>query len=292
MKRSEARHHHYVPQFYLKGFARPGGGKFPQVSVIDLERKTEYDTSIRNVGAERDFNRVEGEGIQPDAVETAYSKLEVDFGKAIDRIDKSLAFDGEDRAWVLNLIALLAVRNPAMRANWADFQSQIMKITMGMTLETKERFDSITTKMRAAGQDVNESVTYEEVKEFFDRGEYDIEIANEHHIRMEMVGAGAILPTLVDRRWLMLVADEQSGPFITSNHPVTLIYKKPDTVPAMYRMSPGHGLPGTQLVFPLNMRLALIGEFEGDNGVVKATREIVAALKGVRTDDGVSLAAL
>jgi hypothetical protein len=277
--KSEARLHHYVPQFYLRGFARPGGGKFPKVSVFDLERWTQYDTSIRNVGGVRDFNRVEVQNVAPDAVETAYSALETQFQQAIGRIDASRTFEGEDRIWVLNLIALLAIRNPTMRAIWSDVQTKMTKSIVGMTLDTRERWEATKAKMQAAGQSVNENVSYDQLKEFFDRGEYDVEVATEHHIRMEMVGVNAILPFLVERHWLMLVADEHTGPFVTSNHPVTLIWKHPEKIPAVYRRSPGYGMRETQVVFPINKRLALMGEFEGDgSGVMKASRTLVAGV--------------
>jgi hypothetical protein len=44
----------------------------------------------------------------------------------------------------------------------------------------------------------------------------------------------------------------------------------------LYRDSPGFGLKGTEVYFPLSSNAALIGEFEGHEGVIDGTKELVA----------------
>lgn len=66
-EKSEPRRQHFVPQFYLRGFA----GEKDQLFVVDRPSKKTFRTAPKNVAAERDFNRVEVEGIAPNAVEKA-----------------------------------------------------------------------------------------------------------------------------------------------------------------------------------------------------------------------------
>jgi len=75
----------------------------------------------------------------------------------------------------------------------------------------------------------------------------------------------------------------QSGPFITSDHPVSLRWKHPEDIPPFYRDHPGFGLSDTQVVFPLSKSLALIGEFEDvewndDISSAPASPELVASI--------------
>ncbi|RLA95610.1 MAG: hypothetical protein DRG83_18415, partial [Deltaproteobacteria bacterium] len=66
--------------------------------------------------------------------------------------------------------------------------------------------------------------------------------------------------------------------FITTDNPVNLSWKEPDKIPPFYRTSPGYGLKGTQVYFPVSKKVALVGEFDGPEGIVDGSRELVALL--------------
>ncbi|RZI39825.1 DUF4238 domain-containing protein [Herbaspirillum sp. HC18] len=72
---NQARNHHWVPQCYLKGFAK-SRGKSAKLFVIDaIERKT-FQTIPRNVASERDFNKIEVDGVDPNHIESGYAHFE------------------------------------------------------------------------------------------------------------------------------------------------------------------------------------------------------------------------
>ena len=52
-----ARNHHYVPQFYLKGFSDPNLQN-EQLHVIDKVDRRHFVTNPRNIASQRDFNRI------------------------------------------------------------------------------------------------------------------------------------------------------------------------------------------------------------------------------------------
>ena len=70
-----SRNNHYIPQFYLKGFLDPNLSK-EQLCVIDKIEKRHFVTSPRNVGSQRDFNRVDIPGKPIDTVEKSLSEIE------------------------------------------------------------------------------------------------------------------------------------------------------------------------------------------------------------------------
>ncbi|WNC69962.1 DUF4238 domain-containing protein [Thalassotalea nanhaiensis] len=270
-----ARHHHYLSQCYLKGFTK-GQTKKSKLSVIDFKQKKSFETKPRNVGGIRDFNRIDLEGVDQNAIETELSKFEGHAATALNRLKNSLDFSGETKDLVLNLIALIAIRSPERREHMRKFHAQLADVIMGMTLDSKERWESQVGQLKKTDPSYKNEVTYDQAKEFFDKKQYEIEVARERHIQIEMVQIDAILPLLHGRKWLLLVANEKTGPFITTDQPVNLSWKNPDEVPSPYRSSPGFGLKSTEVYFPISQNLALLGEFDGREGVVEAPKHLVA----------------
>ena len=272
-----ARHHHYLSQCYLKGFTK-GGGKKSKLTVIDFRERKRFETNPRNVGGIRDFNRIDIDGIDQNALEKSLSEFEGEAASALCDLKENLKFEGETRSLILNLIALLAVRSPEMREHWRKFQAEVAERIMDLSLATKERWESQMRQMKESGKEINEDLTYEDIKRFHESKEYDITVAREHHIHMEIVGINAILPYLDNRNWLLIKATDESGPFVTTDNPVNLTWKEPDKIPPFYRNSPGYGMKSTQVYFPVSRKLALIGEFDGPEGVIDGNRELISAL--------------
>jgi len=75
-----ARTHHYVARCYLKGFAVQRRKKKPQITVFDGKDRKVFIAAVDNVALERDFNRVEIEGLEPDSFENAMAGFEGEIG--------------------------------------------------------------------------------------------------------------------------------------------------------------------------------------------------------------------
>lgn len=69
--KNEARRHHYISQFYLRGFGK-SGPKNPPITVINLRDKKYFITTSNNLASIRDFNRINVPNLKADTVETAY----------------------------------------------------------------------------------------------------------------------------------------------------------------------------------------------------------------------------
>jgi hypothetical protein len=113
---SGARNHHFVPQYYLKGFARPRS-KDGKLIVFDLKERKSFVTRPRNVAARRDYNRVEIDGQDPNIVEDQLGILEANADRAFRRIIATRSIDNrDDFSFVLTLIARIALSNPLFGA--------------------------------------------------------------------------------------------------------------------------------------------------------------------------------
>lgn len=233
------------------------------VLVHDLQKKKAYETNTRNVCAQRDFMRFEAKDRKPDWLEEEFSKLESVAMEAIREVIKTKDFDGKNRNSILNLMALLAVRSPEQRENMRQFHERVARGVMNLVLADKERWQSEVEQLEeATGQPP--LVTYEEAKEFHERGEYTIEIPRERHIQTEVDLYKTLLQFLGERKWTLYLVPGDYGEFVTTNRPVVIAYTHPEKVPPFLRHSPGFGLKDTEVYFPLTKHAFLIGRWDGE----------------------------
>jgi hypothetical protein len=228
-KTMTARIHHYVPQLYLKGFC--ADAKRRRLFVVDGIEKRAFATRPRNVAAERDFNRVDLKGIEPDAVEAGFNAFETEVGAAIERVRKAQSFRNEpDRAAILNLVGLMALRNPRLRGTMHDFHHEVMKRMMQLALETPERWAGQVAQLKKAGYvdpTIDGEAEYETVKTRVEGGHYRFGIPKEMQIALELSAFEKVLPYILHRKWTLLRAAPDAGTFITSDHPVCLTWTDP-----------------------------------------------------------------
>jgi Protein of unknown function (DUF4238) len=274
-----ARRHHYVPRFYLKAFAVPRKRK-SQTTVFDRVERKHFQTAIENVAAERDFNRVELDGVAPDAVESAMASVESELSPAIERIGSTGAFkDNDDRASLLNLIGLLHLRNPRLRETIRGFHERVAKMIMSIVVATPECWAYQVKKATEEGYiEPEANIDYETMKEFVGREEYTVDTCTEDHILREMEVFDKILPHLFGRGWVLVKAPKDSGGFVISDHPVCLTWSEPRKAPGIN--PPGLGLRGTEIVFPVSPQIAAIGAFELEDGPWEADAAMVASING------------
>jgi hypothetical protein len=209
-----------VPQFYLKGFTK-NGAKNSRLFSVDIYARRFWWTSPAQVCAQRDFNRIEVEGLSPDALEKSLSQFESEAAKALRVIVESKSASNEE-AWLymLNLMSVLCVRNPAIRRNMEDFSSRLLGMMLEAQLATPERWARLRTQMIAEGylSENQQNVTYEQLRRFVKEKEYTLEYPHGYHTRTEFHVQDTVLKTLMDRRWLLVSASKASGGFITSDH--------------------------------------------------------------------------
>jgi hypothetical protein len=273
----EARHHHYIPQCYLRGFLPDDDSG--QLTVLDLMRHKHFTTGPRNIGGVRDFNKIEIEGLARDSIENSLSSFEGQVATELRQLEDAKNLNNETTYGVImNLIALLAVRHPTVRNGITGFHADVSNRMMAIILSSKDRWEGTLEKMKADGVDVGENTSYEKMKEFFERGEYDIVVPNETHIELEFKGIDAILPFLFKRSWTLVLANNDTGPFVTCDRPVSLTWQDPDKLPPMMRYSPGFGMAKTEIVFPVSKNMALIGAFEIEDEVIKPQKEFIASI--------------
>jgi hypothetical protein len=275
--RPVARKHHYIPQCYLRGFVRYS--EKPKLAVIDMGRGKTFSASPENVAAERDFHAISVKGLPTDALEQEFSKFEAELAPAINRIVNVRAVkDRNDLNCILNFIALLAVKNPYRRAQNEEIAKDMVRHAAELAVADETVWKDHLRQAQIGGKLADISPQdYRSLHDFVARGDYDLQMAREWHLGVELNALKKMVRILAARRWSTLLAPPKSKGFITSDHPVCLTWS--DEPPHTF-YPPGHALTGTSVLFPLHKHLALLGSFEGPSHSFELGADKVAVVNG------------
>lgn len=277
-RRPTARRHHYLPQTYLAGFTDIGT-KEGRFFVRDVQTGRGFPTSPLNVGAERDFNVIDSDDHPPDALEQAMSQFETSLAESLRRVIANRTFPSpEDLNYLLNLVSLVAIRNPRMRENMENALRREAEVIGDLLVSDPAIYASQMRKAREAGYIRNErDVPFEEMRDFIrDKSRYDIEVPTAGHHPREFRAHDKLLKVLGQRTWSIMLA-EAPAHFVCSDHPVTLVPTKPGLSGPI-----GYGTPHTAVLFPISSDLALHGQMDPPfiKPVVTLSRENVARANG------------
>ena len=276
MKKS-ARNHHFISQGYLAGFTEEGT-RDSRLHVYDLASHSVFQTKPRNVGAERDFNRIDVDGQDPDVLERALGEFE---GKAISII-RGIRTSGTlpndvDFSYVLNLMALFIVRNPRRRRQMNDARHNVVRVIGDLLTSDKRLFEHHMAQAKENGfvpQDAE--VAFPELGQFIRDDQFTTSVSTSESLWLELGGFDHALRLLGSRYWSLVTAGVGAPDFVTCDHPVTPVFKDSK------RHGPiGYELPETEVSFPLNTRQALLGVFKDPLALsIKASAGQVAAING------------
>ena len=278
-----ARNHHYVPQFYLRGFS-DSELQNGQLHVIDKVDRRHFVTTPRNVGSQRDFNRVNIPGKPIDEVEKTLAEMDTAVARVLRYIKENETLPtGGDLEILIYFVALLYMHNPRIRNNLTNIETTVIKQFTKALFFRPERYKSYRQQEKAAGKDLPE---YETMKQFVESENYDIRYGHGHHLRYELeIIDNVVFPLLAQRKWSLFITEDGASDFICSDHPVALmsVGDPPINPDHPYNIGgPGLAQSDTELTVPLNHRMALFAIFKGPSYVRPVDEKIIANVN-VRT---------
>jgi hypothetical protein len=242
-----AKKHHYVPQMYLSGFANAAG----QLYAVNAEERKCFRPTPANIAAERDFNTIEAEGVPPDALEKELAKLEGEIAPGIERIREAASFgeNGKDREDIINLIAVMALRNPRSRKDMGKLYSQLVRAMLLMTFEEKGRWEAWVQEQKKTGQWTQDKpADYEGHKQFVEEHVNGLRVHQNFTLEMELNA---------------------------TDHPVCVHREGGTNCGQQY--APGLGLTDRDVLIALLPKVALMGRLEGEEDVVEVDKHAVAS---------------
>ena len=222
--------------------------------MFDIRSGKRFRTSPRNVAAERDFNRVNLEGKPPDILEQSFSPFEGQVGQAIRKVNRTKTFpNDEDANSILNLLCLIVLRNPRFRREINRFRQAVSEHLAHLQVSNEQLWEHQLKKLGIEGT----NVTFEEMKQFIESGEYQIEFTPADSPAVELRAFDGLLPIFGERYWSLLIAPASGPDFICSDYPIALTWKKPGRHERIR-----YGAKNTEIFFPLGPKTGFYGVYE------------------------------
>lgn len=275
-----SRNHHYIPQFYLRGFLNPSCQK-KQLHVIDKIKKQHFVTTPRNVGSQRDFNRMEIPGKPIDEAEKqVFNVLDREAAKVLKYIAGNAALPKDRKmATLTHFIAFLAVHNPEMRNSMIGASTEFHKQKMRRLVSNREVYNSEMQRVRPSGRKVSK---YEAMKRFVEEERFTIKFPPGYHLRYELeIIQNEIAPFFSSMQWSLLIAEAGTSNFVCSDRPVVLFNIIEPPYLRYSSIAPTEPtVTDIELTMPLNLRMALYATFGDPPFIATASERDVAFING------------
>lgn len=274
--------HHFVPQFYLRGFRDPNvpEGQEPWIWVADFQEQRIDRRAPKNVGKAANyyaFPEVEAAG--GEAVESILSKIESASAAAVKRLLASgnSELEGQDRADLMFFMAVFVIRVPSFRNLTEKFAANVAKNFMQVSASDPGCFER-TVREALRGR---ESLTPDKIEELrqwvLDDSNYNIRTSPRLSITMGFQTAmDTIYPIFDQMKWAVV----RAGPdlrFITGDTPITWV---DPTLASPF--SYGLGMRNVKVTFPVGPKVSLFGTWEGPTASIRANDPLVQEFNAQR----------
>lgn len=253
---SDARKHHFISRFLLRGFAVPEEDD-GRLFVLDRTHKIVFQSSPANSGHRRDYNRLE-KGTHPDplVVESFYANIESRAAPVIQliRTTKALPPRAETEK-VLHLVAIHFTRTPRFRRRIEGELLEALEqkiLEVGQNAFGRRRF---AQKQRKYGLP-EECWTPEGFIARLKSGDFSTKTDDNWKIAIAIQWLPLIANILRSRRWGIIEFPTTLETLILSDAVVGLLpVGRPGPNPV------GLALPNTIIYLPISNRLVLVGAY-------------------------------
>ena len=238
--------HHYLPQFYLRGFLKHNRN---QLTAIKIDNGDFFKTDPKNIGCETDWNRICDDRT---SVEEHFAKIDGTTSQILNKIakDEALPTETDDIALLFYFLARLSIHNPSMRESLKMAEIDRFKhfgrwktSSPGIYYETRK------------DQDPQELIPYEHMKRFIEKNKYKINFDHGYFLKHETKFIEEeLIPILCNLQWTLLIAKDPTENFVCSDRPTFM-----RTVFTQLPGEPGF-TPGVTFSLPLNRHICLYGD--------------------------------
>ncbi len=238
--------HHYLPQFYLRGFLKHNRN---QLTVIKIDDGNFFQTDTKNVGIETDWNRVCDDR---SSAEEYFAEIDGKTSRILKDIfeGKILPTEEDDRILLLYFVARLSVHNPIIRNVLQKFQTDTSNhLGRWWTSSPGIYYEKVKS------QDADKLIPYEHMKRFIEEEAYEINFDHGYFLKHETEFIQeTLIPMLYNLNWSLLIVKDPTESFVCSDRPV---FMNP-----MFSQLPGETefIPDFSLTLPLSKQMCLYGD--------------------------------
>lgn len=259
-KAKPSKRDHFISQFYLAGFTSDGT-QDGEIYCFDLHKRTYRLAKTRTIAFENHFNDIDSTNEPVDGLESRLSALEGQISPAFVELRTSKTLpNGTDLGKILNFMALVIVRNPAVRQAIDDARTVAHFAYLEGQLKSKASWEKLKGRMQASGITSFDNLSYEDAKQKLLPRTIRIQGDPMSFHQVEFEKASEILPLLAMRSWEVVIASSPNS-FITSDRPASMVWTGPCPPP-----SGADGLTSihSAILFPVSSDVLLLGAFPED----------------------------
>lgn len=265
--------HHYLPQFYLKGFADP---EPPPKHVWVHRPEVAWERRhIKDVAAEAGYYSFRDDaGKETDELERLLSRVESVAANLIrEKVARKKPLTTEERLELSVFIATMQARVPGQHDHIGEFVAKVGRTTLavmahamkqdpGSWQELKQRYETKT------GDKLPDDFSPEDL----DPSHYRVTTNRQFSVALSFSAIEIVSRMIADKGWRFLVSTPPAC-FITSDYPFGVF--DPMTEGTIY--GPALASPKTEVTLPLTKTIALLagGKMAGTEWV-NATEKLVA----------------
>jgi len=271
-KKNEPKRHHFLPRFYLSGFTDTGESS-KRLWAIDRQEARQWQTNVTDAGVQSNLHGVGDVHPEDPAVwEKALAWIEDLVAPVLKEVRKSGELpDGLEFEMLLNLVALMAVRVPAVKSRAEATFRTILIDRIKAELESPEKWAAFESQFQETADNYNPA-GYEKMKSFVYSNDYDFRFTSPLFFQTMRIGVQILLPILGNLQWTLFVCKTNAPDFVTSDRPVTL---NGTLVNDGQGQMPSRKHP-IRIAFPISKRMAMIGQWGSGTFSAQADRSIVA----------------
>ena len=212
-----AKRHHYLPQFYLRGFLKHDR---KQLTVVKIDDGDFFQTDTKNIGCETNWNRV---GDDRYSVEKHFAKIDGATSRVLKKVieDETFPTDIDDICLLYYFIARLSVHNPSLRNSLQkDWTKHLKHVARWQTSSPGIYYEANKHK------DIDKLVPYEHMKKAVDRlveGKFKLVFGHGYFFEHETKFIEKdLIPLFCNLQWSLLIAKNSAESFVCSDHPVCM----------------------------------------------------------------------
>jgi hypothetical protein len=252
-----AKQQHYVPRFYLAGFAHKN-----QLAVFDRRtgstrlRTPEHTARIPNLYTfedKQDRRRYD--------IEKMFGHYEDKAASIIARVAAHERIDGDAREYLTAYLALAALRTPAAILEAKAVHAGFAKARSLLMLSTTQGALRILREMEGPAADEKElQDKAERVAQMVRDDAYEVEVDDGFALGESLKKFKVIADAIYPRDWMVLYTRSATESFLTTDTPVVLA----TTSSATRHLPLGYGSAHAQILCPLTHSCAIV--MSGDQG--------------------------
>lgn len=277
--------HHYIPQFYLKGFVDPSNEPF--IWVYDKDTGEIIRSTARDIAVKRHyFSFVNEQGEKDtDTIEDMTSYMENKTSEILRKIfDYKLLKENEKEVFAL-FVADMMIRVPGYRKQMEILACEGTNTLMKKLAFNKERFESyIKQYEKETGN--NFGLPIEQCQQDILDGKYFVKIDQQSSHALAALNFGILVKVFSTMKWTFFKTTKEYK-FLSGDQPV--FYYDPTHSPCSLR---GIGLmnKNIKVTLALSRKMAALGSWNGCEGYIQAnnndvkninTRTVISALRFV-----------